>query len=223
MDSKNNTTWNFKKITLVILFSLAFDSSVLATCNHKIDNKYSRCSQYKTQCYINTKDSEIAFVNKKSKQIFNSECLSHQLCYDEKVGTKISCDEKFVKEIVYKCKVNFGRLMVTKKIPKRTRTCLKSIKKTCSNYKGNCGRICVLYGSDKTAVRIVNQYIKFPSQSDYLLPGAVFYPEARYEACLSVTEGYKSAISHQDNQKKLADTSQNKIVISQDSIPTPHQ
>jgi ethanolamine utilization protein EutP (predicted NTPase) len=79
-----------------------------------------------------------------------------------------------------------------------------------------------LYGSDKITDQKITQYIKYPSKSDYSLPGAIFYPNARYKACLSVTQGYKSAIVYQRNKNLKAISRTPKLMLSQETEPN-HQ
>lgn len=211
---KTNSYLNALIISLVLLFGLTVNNHVLASCHPNVNNQLESCSSYNTQCFINTKNSEIAFVNTRSKYLFKNECVSHQICYNDSLGSKNSCDETFINDIKYQCKVNFGRLLVIKQVPKRTRTCLKRVKKACSNFKRNCGRTCVLYGTGKISIKEVTQYIKAPRRADYKLPGAKFYPGARYEACIAVTRGYQSAISHQRSKKHQTVLKKHKSVIS---------
>lgn len=189
-------------LIILLLVGITFSHKAHATCNPNLTDYASSCSSFNIKSYINTNNKNIRYVNNKSKTIFGYECLSHQLCYDDTNGTKKVCDTEFISEIKYQCKVNFGRLYIAKQKPKRIRKCLKTVKKACGNFNKNCGQTCLIYGTDNIAVQQITEYIKNPIKSDYLLSGAVFYPNSNYQACLSVVKGYQSVLSKQVKKSK---------------------
>jgi len=184
-------------VLLVPLFYLFSINPSFAFCQSNLSQTVYSCSPYNSILYVKNKNAIVKSIDKQTKDIFNNQCVTHQLCNKESTDKKNSCDNKFINDIKFQCKINYGRLVVVKQLPKRSRVCLKSVKKSCANFKKNCGRTCVLYSSNKIELQEVRKHIQYPLESDYELAGAVFYPDSNYNACLEVTQGYKSSLSSQ--------------------------